>query len=171
MTLEGCVVRISDIIGYLGRDIEDAAHLGVFNPEDLPKDVVKILGKTNREIINTITLDIINNSLDKPYLKLSKHIYEAVTKLKKFNYKHIYEKSHSKEESDLFKLMFNSLFEKLLLILDKEDKSQNIYQYFLNKMDKNYNQNTSNTRKVIDYIAGMTDNYFISEYESLKDYM
>ena len=71
MTLEGCVVRISDIVGYIGRDIEDAIMLGILKKEELPKEITSVLGNNNREIINTIVTDIINNSLNKPYLLLS----------------------------------------------------------------------------------------------------
>ena len=64
MTLEGCVVRISDIVGYIGRDIEDAIMLGILKKEELPKEITSVLGNNNREIINTIVTDIINNSLN-----------------------------------------------------------------------------------------------------------
>ena len=62
MTLEGCVVRISDIIAYIGRDIEDAILLGKWKREDIPENIKKVLGDSNREIINTIVLEIVNNS-------------------------------------------------------------------------------------------------------------
>ena len=89
MTLEGCVVRISDIIAYLGRDIEDAIRLGKLQEEDLPRDIVSVLGSNNREIINNIVLDIVKNSYNKPYLKLSDNVYKAIKDLKSFNYEHI----------------------------------------------------------------------------------
>lgn len=66
MTLEGCVVRISDIIGYIGRDIEDAIRIGVLKREDVPENIKNVLGTTNKEIVNTIILDIVANSFDKP---------------------------------------------------------------------------------------------------------
>ena len=78
MTLEGCVVRISDIIGYIGRDIEDALDLGVLDAKDLPKNITDIFGKDNRNIVNTVVSDIIENSLDKPYIKMSDKVYEAL---------------------------------------------------------------------------------------------
>jgi dGTPase len=59
MTLEGCVVRISDIIGYIGKDIEDAIRLKLIDKKDLPPNTISILGSTNREIVNTIVLDVI----------------------------------------------------------------------------------------------------------------
>ena len=54
MTLEGCVVRISDIIGYIGRDIEDAIKLGVLTREEVPDNIRQVLGTTNKEIVNSI---------------------------------------------------------------------------------------------------------------------
>jgi len=71
MTLEGCVVRISDMIAYLGRDIEDAIRLNLLKSNDIPKEITEVLGNTNKEIVNTIILDIINNSFNKNYLLLS----------------------------------------------------------------------------------------------------
>ena len=65
MTLEGCVVRISDVIGYLGRDIEDAIKIGVLERSEVPDSIKNVLGTTNKEIVNTIITDIIKNSLDK----------------------------------------------------------------------------------------------------------
>ena len=66
MTLEGCVVRISDIIGYLGRDVEDAIRLNIITKNQIPEDVIKVLGSDNKTMVNTIVMDIIQNSLGKP---------------------------------------------------------------------------------------------------------
>lgn len=166
MTLEGCVVRISDMIGYLGRDIEDAIRLGVLKENSLPEDIVNILGKTNREIVNTIILDIIENSINKPYIKMSDKIYEAVKNLKNFNYENIYKKANTKETLQLYEQIFNELF---LYYRDNiNDKNNSINKIFLNSMSSEYNQNTSTNRKVIDYLAGMTDDFILKEYERMK---
>ena len=170
MTLEGCVVRISDIVGYIGRDIEDAVNLGLFDKKLLPKEIVNILGNKNRDIINSIVLDIIDNSLNKPYIKLSDNMYKAIKDLKNFNYENIYYKAQTKKQLASYELMFECLFDKLGIILEKKDKAQNIYREFLDKRDKNYLKNTTNNRKIIDYLAGMTDDYKIEEYHQLKDY-
>mgnify|MGYP002627207829 CR=1 FL=1 len=69
MTLEGCVVRISDVIAYIGRDIEDAITLGLLEREEIPIDIVEVLGNNNSEIINSIVLDIVENSYDKNEIK------------------------------------------------------------------------------------------------------
>lgn len=168
MTLEGCVVRISDIVGYLGRDIEDAVRLGVFDKKELPKSIRDILGDSNKSIINTIIMDIINNSLGKNYISMSDNIYKAIKDLKDFNYKHIYSISMTEAERYYVKLMFNELFEYYLDTLKNENRKSNIYKVFLSDMSEEYKNNTSNERIVIDYISGMTDQYFLDQYKQLK---
>ena len=168
MTLEGCVVRISDIVGYIGRDIEDAIMLGILKKEELPKEIKSVLGNNNREIINTIVTDIINNSLNKPYLLLSDDVYKALKDLKNFNYKHIYDKANTKEQIKKYEEMFNFLFQFFLNDLENKNKDSIIYQDFLNNMNEEYKRKTKNTRIVIDYIAGMTDDYFIKQYNVCK---
>lgn len=163
MTLEGCVVRISDIIGYIGRDIEDAMLLGIISEKDIPEDVKNILGSDNKSIINTIVLDIINNSFDKPFITMSESIYNALLKLIKFNYENIYFKANTKEQIEEYENMFRKVFEYNLENISNKDS--NIYKVYLSKMNELYIKNNSKERIVIDYIAGMTDDYFINEYK------
>ena len=164
MTLEGCVVRISDVIGYIGRDIEDAIRLNIIKIEDIPLNIREVLGTTNGEIINTVILDILKNSIDKPYIKLSKDIYKAISDLKKFNYENIYSKANTKEQLDFYKEIFNNLFEEYLRQLNNNETDEDIYKIYLDFMDKKYLENTSNEQKIVDYMAGMTDDFIISQY-------
>lgn len=166
MTLEGCVVRISDVIGYLGRDVEDAIRLGKIKKEDLPDSVINLLGSRNGEMVDTIIINIINNSIGKKYIEISPSIFKAINDLKDFNYKNIYLRTESDDELKHIKFMFEYLFETYLNDLNKENNNSNIYKVFLNDMDYNYLVNTSKTRMVIDYIAGMTDEYFIREFNN-----
>lgn len=165
MTLEGCVVRISDIIGYLGRDIEDAVRLGVFDKSEIPESIKEILGNSNKDIVSTITNDIINNSIGKDYISMSPNIYQAIKDLKEFNQEHIYDKANSDKEKKHIEIMFNTLFDSLFKALEENDTENNIYKIYLNDMSEEYINNTSNARKVIDYISGMTDDFFIEEYK------
>lgn len=167
MTLEGCVVRIADIIGYIGRDIEDAIRLGIISKDRLPSEIIKLLGDSNKELINNVILDIINNSFGKDYIKMSDNIFKAICDLKKFNYENIYLKANS--ESDILKYenMFNELFFKYLRDIKEKNYKSAIFKVFLDQMDKKYSEN-SDERKVIDFIAGMTDDYFQLEYERLN---
>jgi dGTPase len=89
MTLEGCVVKISDVIAYIGRDIEDAVRLNVIMKEDIPPEVKRILGSSNDKIIYNLVLDLLKNSYDKNYLAFSEDIYKALHDLFIFNIKSI----------------------------------------------------------------------------------
>ena len=169
MTLEGCVVRVSDIIAYIGRDIEDAIRMGVISEEEIPYEISSVLGVTNREIINTINVDLITNSLDKDYLCMSDRVFKALKDLKAFNYEHIYAKSNTKEMLDLYEDMFRKVFKKCLSDIKNNNKDGHIFTIFLNDMDSEYLDNTTDERKVIDYIAGMTDDFIVSEYNSIVD--
>lgn len=169
MTLEGCVVRISDIIAYIGRDIEDAIQIGLLNRGDIPKEITDVLGNDNKTIINTIILDIVKNSYNKPYIKLSDEVYKAVFDLKKFNYKNIYAKANDNEKINYYKDAFNKVYCKYLNDLEYTKKDSDIYTLFLNDMSKEYRKNNSNERIVIDFISGMTDDYLIEKYERIKE--
>jgi len=159
MTLEGCVVRISDLIGYIGRDIEDAIRLGKISRQDIPENIKNVLGITNQQIVNTIILDVIENSFDKPYIKMSDEVFKAMIDLKKFNYEHIYRFSNSKESLEYFEEGMNHLFKKYLCDIENENIESDIYKFFLIGKSSKYLSTTSDKRKVLDYLAGMTDNF------------
>lgn len=169
MTLEGCVVRISDIIGYIGRDIEDAICLGVLKRADLPEEIVKVLGDNNRDIINTIVMDIIDNSIGKPYIKMSDSVYHALFSLKKFNYVNIYQKSLTSSEREFYRKGMNQIYDQYLDDIYNKKKTSIIYQVFLNYQSKEYLEKTSPKRIVIDFIAGMTDDMFFHEIRKAGD--
>lgn len=167
MTLEGCVVRISDLIAYLGRDIDDALRMKLITREDIPKEVIEILGKDTRSIVNTCVLDIINNSFGKNYIKISDKVYNAIGELMKFNYQNIYFKSATKEEKEELKKKFRVLFDNYILDIKSNNSKSPLISSFLANMSAEYKANNSNERIIIDYISGMTDDYFKSEYERI----
>ena len=168
MTLEGCVVRVSDVIGYIGKDIDDANRLGVFSKDILPENVVKYLGTENAQIMDSIITDIIKNSWGKGYISMSPEVFEAVNTLKTFNYENIYHKAISDEQRETYTKTIETLFSVYMRALDQKDTTNDIYRTFLDKMNKDYLENTSDAQKVIDYISGMTDNYLEREYEKYK---
>lgn len=165
MTLEGCVVRVSDLIAYLGRDIDDAVRLGLLKREDLPEEITTVLGKNTKEIVNTCVLDIIKNSYGKNYIRLSGSVFKAIVALKKFNYEKIYNKAMTKEEREELKKMFQILFETYLNDLETKNQSSPILNSFLRNMSEEYKKGNSKERIVLDYIAGMTDDFFLREFD------
>lgn len=168
MTLEGCVVRVSDLIAYLGRDIDDAVRLNILKREEIPESITSILGNTTKDIVNTCIMDIIKNSMDKNYICLSDEVFHAIEELKKFNYEHIYNKAMTKKEKEELKYMFEMLFETYLKDIENNNETSPIIYSYLKNMSKEYRKNNTKERIVIDYIAGMTDDYFLKEYERIS---
>lgn len=164
MTLEGCVVRISDIIGYIGKDIEDAKNLGKINVNEIPENITRELGNTNAEIMNNIIMDVIKSSFNKPYLEMSEKMYNAVSDLKKFNMEKIYKKAATKEQREEYKNIFNKLYEVYIEALKNKKYDNDIY-LFLNDMCNEYKENTLEEQIVIDFISGMTDRYIEWQYK------
>lgn len=169
MTLEGCVVRISDIISYIGRDVEDAIRLDMIKEEDVPINVRKVLGTTNAQIIDTIIENLLENSIDKDYLSLDDDIFNAIKELKQFNYEYIYNKANSPERLEFYEKVFRTVFDGMLKDVKEKNKKSDIFISFLNSQCNEYLENTSDERKVIDYIAGMTDDYIIKQFNALSE--
>jgi len=162
MTLEGCVVRMADTISYIGRDIEDAIRLGLITRSDLPKDCRRVLGDTNGTIVYNLVEDLVANSLDKPYVCFNPEVGGALKKLKEFNQDFIYTSQKVKEQTAKVKLMFELLFEKYFYDLENGEESSDIYREFLDGMSSEYRNETTPAGIVRDFIAGMTDDYFLS---------
>lgn len=167
MTLEGCVVRISDIIAYIGRDIEDAVTIKLIKWKDIPKQITKTLGNTNNEIIHKLVRDLIENSYGKPFLAFSQDVFTALDKLKKFNNKSIYNNAKIKTQNQKIKNMFEQLFNTYCEDIKNSNQNSAIYSDFLEHMPPAYTNNTPLKRKVIDFISGMTDDFFNNHFQQL----
>lgn len=173
-TLEGCVVRVSDIIAYLGKDRQDAIRLG-FLPKDNPFDA-ELIGNTNAEIINNMIVNIIENSYGQDHLAMSPEVFDAFSKAKKDNSEQIYK---NPEVDKIFKESINPMFElmydKLREDVVKENRNSPIFRHHINyvvESTKSYRRlnnylDTKPDDMVVDYIAGMTDDYFVDLFEYL----
>ena len=164
-TLEGAVVRLSDIIAYLGKDRQDAARAkmteeSVFTNEDI--------GSLNSEIINNLVVNVIENSYGKPYIKLDAKHFKALRKSRLDNYRMIYNYAAGFAKLDTtVKPMMAEIYGQLLDDLKAGHKSSPIFSHhidFVNaahyKHDTPYEQSDPHDI-VVDYIASMTDDYFI----------
>ena len=170
-TLEGCVVRISDKIAYIGRDIEDACVAGLMEFEDIPTEIKSTLGSTNSQIINTLVGNLIHNSLDKDEICLSAEAGQAMEELLKENVARIYRSEKIKRYENTIKNNLEGLFEALIAAMADKEKmaaSTNPVMEGLTKFVEEYpDKDTSDVQIVVDYIAGMTDSYATSCYESI----
>jgi dGTPase len=162
-TMEGCVVRMADTVSYVGRDIEDAIRLGLVKRKDIPEECRRILGDTNGTIVYILVEDLVANSLDKDCVCFSGEVAEALWNLKEFNHHHIYMNEKVKRQTPKIKIMFRLLFEKYLQDLETGNEDSDIYTEFLEGMSPEYTVNTLPAGVVRDFIAGMTDEYFLSQ--------
>lgn len=165
MTLEGCVVRVSDVISYIGKDIEDAIKVGIIELKDIPEDVVTILGADNKTIMNRLVGDIVIHSYQKPYLKFSPEVFSALQKLLAFLSKKVHNHPVLVDENKKLIRMVQELYETYYEQLLDPDKKYPIHDY-VNKMIPEY-RNTEPTLIVLDYISGMTDGYVLRSYKDI----
>lgn len=172
-TLEGCVVRISDMIAYLGKDRQDAQKAHILK-DDFNFSATEI-GRENAEIINNIIVDIVNNSYGKKYILLSDTVYQGLKTAKTENYKYIYFNNsvNGMFERDI-KPMFELLYYKLLDDVRSNNKDSIIFKHHIQVINDNqlrygiidYMKEEAN-QIVVDYIASMTDDYFIDLFRYL----
>lgn len=172
-TLEGCVVRVSDMIAYVGKDRSDALAMGVIDSIDVFDS--EVIGKDNARIINNLTVDIVNNSYGKDHVAMSREVFDDLKLAKRQNYELIYSREGMLDDaSNYVEEMFGELYERLLSDVLAGDEDSPIFRHHINKLgavshsiDAVEYASTEPNQIVVDYIASMTDNYFMSIYQRL----
>ena len=170
-TWEGAVVRFSDTIAYLGRDLEDATRLGILKGKMLPKIVRERLGSTNSEIINTLVLNFIEEADNETGVGFSDDVLEAVEEFSAWNYENIYRSEILEGTHKYFNRLLRLIVNYLEEIYDDYGLDENGYIseknmlaagffHHINEMYPKYMEREgSDKRMIIDYVAGMTDNF------------
>ena len=155
-TVEGKVCKIADIVAYINHDIGDAIRAGILTERDLPLSAVKMLGISHSQRINTMVRDIIDNSwgvrgcdtiiVDRPTINMSPQVLEATNILREFLFERVYNVQSAQEVArrarEVICLLYNYLKE-------HEDKLPLEYRAYSDDVEQ----------RVVDYIAGMTDQY------------
>ena len=171
-TLEGCVVRISDIIAYLGKDRQDAERAGIIEGnEDFENGKI---GKHNAEFINNLSVNIIENSYGKDYIKLDEEYFTALSEAKKQNYDLIYKDKKVKQAlENIIRPMMGEIYERLLDDLLRGNRDSPVFSHHISYVNKAHYkrkepyENSAPDTIVADYIASMTDDYFIDLHSYL----
>lgn len=163
-TLEGCLVKLCDTVSYLARDIEDAIAIGIIVRKAVP---MTPLGQHSREILKAIAQDLIKESIGKDHIALSEEVYEALQQLRTFNFEKIYVHPRLKQESCKIEQSYRLVFEWLLSDYGKKGHDSYIWKHFLHNKPKEYLDATGKAQFVVDYMAGMTDSYFVHTVEKL----
>ncbi len=170
-TWEGCVVRISDQIAYLGRDFEDACRLGLIKDSDIPEICARVLGTRNSDIINTLVGDIISNSEKEGVIGYSEPVFEAVKEMMDFNLKKIYRSDVLNGYESYFRRLISLIYSYLTNLMETcgtDEKpyisegnmlAAGFYNYLCEKEGAYLEHDGNLDRLVFDYIAGMSDNF------------
>ena len=164
-TLEGSVVRISDIVAYVGRDRQDAIEAGLLG-EDAFEDGMG--GLYNSWILSRASVDIIEHSYGKDRIEMSEELFEELSRAKRENYEKIYHSGGVEEEhSELLTRAFKLMYERFRSDLATQDESSFIFKHHIARISralshygKTYDWRTNIDQTVVDYIASMTDGYF-----------
>ena len=195
-TWEGCIVKMSDKISYLGRDIDDAIEEKLLT-NDMLDELANITGissrTSNSTIINRLVTDICENSSPEDGIRLSKTAVEMMDKIKAFNYKYIYGAKRMMPSNKYFELVINQIFDILIDTYDEENTpnkilemskyypnlSNNFYNWIVkywnignrtglnNKIIFDINKKEDYIQAIIYYISGMTDKFAIDMYNEI----
>ena len=155
-TLEGACVARADRVAYINHDIDDALRAGILRPEDLPQSVLRTLGETHGERIETMIRDIVNESSGKNVILMSPEIQAATDELRAFMFERVYRDSWRSQEEEKCDRLLTHLFEYY---------TDNIGQLPLEYIEIAYLEGPE--RAVADFISGMTDRYAIRLYRQL----
>lgn len=170
-TLEGCVMRISDIIAYLGKDRQDAQRAHLIENSQFEEGA---LGVYNAQIINNLIVNIVEHSYAKPYIKMDDEHFEALSKAKRDNYALIYKSEPVRLElEESVRPMMEMLYEQLRRDLLEGRKSSPIFSHHISYVNEAHYrraipyEQTDPDQMVVDYIASMTDDYFLDLFAHL----
>ena len=155
-TLEGQLVRFADKIAYINHDIDDAMRGGIIYPTDIPVHLSETLGFTHGERIDTLTMDIIENSQEGDEIRQSEPIAKAMAELKEFMFRSVYFNPLAKGEEGKAEDMICLLFDYYIRHTDELPPE---YQDILVREGEE--------RAVVDYVAGMTDTYAVEQFSNL----
>ena len=171
-TLEGCVVRVCDIIAYLGKDRQDAKRAKLLESDTSLGDAG--IGTINAEIINNLMVNIIEHSYGKPYIMLDEEHYMGLKNAKRINYEQIYRQDKvARVLDESVKPMMQELYYKLLADLKAGKRTSPIYEHHVDFVSANHYAakepyiETEPNQIVVDYMASMTDDYCAELYKYL----
>ncbi len=157
ITLEGKIVSYADRIAYINHDIEDAIRADIITISDLPKQTIEILGVTKSNRINTLILDIIENSMGKNQIVMSDKIKIEFDRLYNYMQDNIYNnESPAKGEEIKADRLLRLLYK---WFMKSPEKLPELYIKLLDEYDK--------STVVCDYIASMTDRYATKLFEDI----
>ena len=156
-TLEGKIVRLSDKIAYINHDIDDAIRGRILNEDEIPKEFTDILGTSVKKRLDTMIRDIVENSFDKPDIRMSDTVQDAMMGIRKFMFEHVYQNNAAKVEEVKARTMLQELYRYYLCN----------YRLLTDEFSALIESGEPVEKVVCDYIAGMSDGYSVKRFEEL----
>lgn len=153
-TLEGRVVKLADKIAYINHDIEDAVRAGVMKETDIPEEILKVLGRSKSDRINTLVISVIENSGRDITLDMDTEI--SFENLHSFMFANVYTNPVCKSEESKAMDMIKRLYE---YFTEHPEDLPGEYAVIRDR--------DGAERAACDYIAGMTDHYAVKTYTNL----
>ena len=156
LTCEGEVVSLSDRIAYINHDIDDAVRAGVLRTEEIPKELLDVLGHTHGDRIDRMIGDVVMASTGQEHVRMTPEIFEATTALRAFMFENVYTRDVVVREEKKAGFMLESLYAH--------------YSAHPDEMPEEFRQENypgGAQRAVVDYIAGMTDNYAVHKFSDI----
>ena len=155
MTLEGCIVRLSDKIAYIHHDMDDAIRAGMLTEEDVPGDIREVLGTTTGARLNRFIHDIVSNSMGKDFVAMSEPV--AMQALRRFMFERVYLNPQAKGEESKAEVLVETLYDYYLHHLELLPEDLQMLM----------ESGESRERIVCDYVGAMTDRFAIARYEEI----
>ncbi len=157
ITLEGCVVRLSDKIAYIHHDMDDAIRAGILKEEDVPKPIREVIGDTTGERLDHFIHDIVSASSGKKEICMSPPVEEAMQKMRQFMFERVYTNPQAKGEEGKAEILMEMLYD--------------YYLHHIDAMPEDFTaligQGEAKERVVCDYVGSMTDRFALAKYEEL----
>lgn len=166
-TLEGCVVRISDRIAYAGKDRQDMLRAGMITKEKFKEK--RLIGVRNSDIISNLIINLIKNSIDSPTLNMDKEVFDDFEDLIKENYTIYCDDSLNEPYYNIIQPLMEKLYNRLLDDVENKNYKSPVFKHYLNDnilgncyREKKSRKITADSNDiVVDFIASMTDDYFV----------
>ena len=155
-TLEGMCVSLADRIAYINHDLDDAVRAGILTMADVPKEIVKVLGASSKERINTAITSIYNNSAGKNFVGMDEEVETASERLRSFMFDRVYLSGSARGEEKKAERMLSAMYAHFM------SHPEDLPETYVTLLERYPRE-----QAVCDYLSSMTDRYALYMFNSI----
>ena len=163
-TFEAAVVKIADTASYLERDLTDAITLGLITPEEIPGCLFQ---KGEQSLTKAVAANVVETYRATHTVGLSLPLFQVLTQIRRFSCEHIYVNPQLKQETKKISSAYRLLCEHLVKDATALEKGSLLWRHFLHNKQTSYIEKYTTPQHVVDYVAGMTDGYFLRLFQEI----